>query len=366
MAERRSSAVDRAAQTNLETWKTAHPICLQTFVLCFFTVCFISCHLFIPKGCKAGSLCTFPEVLVVSWTIFGPSKGCSSATSCWDNCCWHRRRWCRCHPGPPEHPRGASWATTPTAGWNRGGSSLIFGASVCFNSLKCYWNLMILMVSSFRKRYWWLLVTFGESNADFVADFSRMWPLFHAWILWIPSQRIPTAVWRKGPSYQVCNPNARTKAPPEGKTPPWPFRPWRTQEKRSFSRWVLPGTLPGDGKWFRWCPFCSSLKTNHQSTKAFKPKSVFNWLTGQVNSIKFLENAKSFYQTSAFASETGWEGRKKSFSQSLPFQGEFPVWDQFFTSQHCFFKDGKICRYFRRAIPGTNLVRLRSWMHPIE
>lgn len=87
MAERRSSAVDRAAQTNLETWKTAHPICLQTFVLCFFTVCFISCHLFIPKGCKAGSLCTFPEVLVVSWTIFGPSKGCSSATSCWDNCC---------------------------------------------------------------------------------------------------------------------------------------------------------------------------------------------------------------------------------------------------------------------------------------
>lgn len=116
----------------------------------------------------------------------------------------------------------------------------------------------------------------------------------------------------------------------------------------------------------RWCPFCSSLKTNHQSTKAFKPKSVFNWLTGQVNSIKFLENAKSFYQTSAFASETGWEGRKKSFSQSLPFQGEFPVWDQFFTSQHCFFKDGKICRYFRRAIPGTNLVRLRSWMHPIE
>ena len=25
-----------------------------------------------------------------------------------------------------------------------------------------------------------LLVTFGESNADFVADFSRMWPLWNA------------------------------------------------------------------------------------------------------------------------------------------------------------------------------------------
>ena len=45
------------------------------------------------------------------------------------------------------------------------------------------------------------------------------------------------------------------------------------------------------GQLFRWCPFCSSLQTNHQSTKAVKPRqprrprSVFNWLTSQVNSI---------------------------------------------------------------------------------
>ena len=184
--------------------------------------------------------------------------------------------------------------------WRSGGAQCCIRAPTCC----CMWNAI--------GDFWWVKRWLCRWFLQDVAVVERL----NSMNSQPEDSDSPMTEGTKWPSLQPERANQSSSG--RNKSQNWPFRPWRTQEKRSFSRWVLPGTLPGDGKWFRWCPFCSSLKTKHQSTKAFKSKSVFNWLTGQVNPGKFLENAKSFYQTSAFASEV-LDGKVA--------QGEFPVWD---------------------------------------
>ena len=184
----------------------------------------------------------------------------------------------------------------------------------------------------------------------------------------------------KWPSLQP----ARTKAPPEGTHPKIDRSdPGGRRKRGPFHGEFFAGHTAGWWQVIQMVPFCSSLKTNHQSA-------------GQVNSIKFLENAKSFYQTSGFASEVldgkvarngfvwkccvplhpmvlliivptihgyfigginpTFSDKPKSFSQSLPFQGEFPVWDQFFTSQQSPAPSVKA-----EILDASHWIKLQSW-----